>query len=141
MSLGQAQQAAGIRFDGSGDGAHYPTKLPSGFAYLFVDTFTRDAVGCVGAELGRASIPRDTITTPEGFRLGETVRRLQAVYGTRLRHVPEPPSGIEPRDGYVVAEGGGWLAFSTSRTGLVWGISGGRNGFDRQPLTPSTCIG
>jgi len=137
MTLDEAQQAAGYAFDGTGDGAYYSTTVPAGFPHLFVRLDQRGDVSCVGAEISdQASIPQ-AISTPEGFRLGETVPRLQAVYGARARFVPAPAGGISPRAGYVVTEAGGALAFYVDNTNTrILGIKGG--GTD---LTPSSCSG
>ena len=141
MTLAEAQAAAGIEFDGHGDGASYPTTLPTGYAHLFVDSFAGSTVGCVGVELANAT-DRESITTPEGFRVGDTVTNLRAIYGDRLVHVAAPPSGFDPRDGYTVAAPAGYLlTFSVDAKGTVWGISAGKKGFDGKALVPSTCIG
>ena len=137
MTLDQAQVAAGLTFDGAADGAFYPTTLPAGFPSLFVNEGPDAKVVCVGAETSDpASNPQD-VSTPEGFRLGETVQQLQAIYGSRLRYLPAPHGGISPRAGYVVVETDGNLAFDVDPgNGTIYGIKGG--GSD---LTPSSCNG
>src|SRR5262249_48272739 len=119
MTLDQSQTAAGIVFNMEGDGVHYSTHLPNGYADLFVDLGDSGRTFCVGSVTPERGRTVDSITTPEGFRLGDTVAHLKSVYGNRLTHVPEPAHGIEPRDGYVVKEGSGYLAFSDSN-GVVW---------------------
>jgi hypothetical protein len=137
MTLDQAQWAAGLVFDTQGDGVHYPTTLPKGYADLFVDLGDKGQVRCVGA-VGSMN-DTDTITTPEGFRLGDSLGHLKAIYGNRLTHIPNPVTGIEPRDGYVVKEGNSFLVFSYSK-GVVWGVAAGSEGFNGEPITPSNCI-
>jgi hypothetical protein len=136
MTLDQAQIAAGLPFDGRADGASYPTGLPSGFPHLFVGDGANSTVACVGAQIGPNTVSPQTVTTPEGFHLGDTVQRLRAIYGG-ARYSPAPTGGISPRAGYVVSEASGNLAFSVDSTGTrVLGITGG--GHD---LTPSSCTG
>ena len=136
MTLEQAQVAAGLTFDGSGDGAYYPTTLPAGFPHLFVRTRPDAKVTCVSAQIAGVPTPQ-SVATPEGFRLGDTVQRLLAVYGRPLRFVPAPTTGISPRAGYVLAEPNGNLVFEIDNTKTrIFGIAGG--GSD---LTPSSCSG
>lgn len=136
MTLDEAQFAAGVKFDGRGDGAYYPTSLPAGFPHVFVNLGTGTTVACVGAEIGPSDTIAQTVVTPEGFRLGDTVAQLQAVYGTRARFSPAPPTGLSPRAGYVVDEAGGTLAFYVdSANTRVLGMKGGPG------VTPSTCSG
>jgi hypothetical protein len=137
MTFDQAQQAAGVKFDGSGDGAFYSTKIPSGDTHPFVnDDPETGRVFCVGAQ---SVGTKQSVVTPEGFHLGDTVTHLQSTYGARLVHIPDPIHGIDSRDGYVVTVPGGRLAFSVNN-GIVYAISAGVTGFDHKPLTPSTCI-
>jgi hypothetical protein len=134
MSLAQAQSAAGIIFDGRGDGAFYPTTLPPGYLHLFVDG---DPVGCVGAEAG-LSPQRQTVSTPEGVRLGDSTKKMLHTYGSRARYLPAPAFGITTRAGYVVPlTGGGSLVFGVDNTGTtITEISGTGLG-----ANPGNCIG
>jgi hypothetical protein len=139
MTLAQAQSSAGVVLDGRGDGAFYPTRLPTGFPHLFVrqDAYPTDAVTCVGAEVGDPATNPQQISTADGFRLGDTVARLKAIYGSRAHYSPAPSSGISPRAGYVVTEAGGSLAFSVDATNTrIVGIMGAASN-----LTPSSCSG
>ena len=137
MTFDQAQTASGVAIDGAADGAFFPTALPSGFPHLFFNEHPSNAVSCVGAELADLATIPQTVSTPEGFRLGGTVHQLLAVYGSRATYSDAPPSGISPRAGYVVTEPGGNLAFDVDpTTSRVYGIKGG--GTD---LTPSACNG
>lgn len=137
MTLAQAQTATGLAFDGSGDGAYYPTTLPAGYPHLFVGEVANGVAGCVGAEIGDAAVNPQEVLTPEGFRLGDTVERLKSVYGSGARYVPAPSGGISPRAGYVVTEPDGNLAFYVDSTNTrIFGIKGGG-----RDLTPSACNG
>lgn len=87
--------------------------------------------------MGGTASARVAITTPEGFRLGGTVQQLLAIYGGRAKYSPAPSGGIAARDGYVVEESRGNLAFDVDdATNTIFGIKGG--GPD---LTPSSCAG
>jgi hypothetical protein len=136
MTLDEAQQAAGVTFDGNGDSASYPTKLPAGDAHPFVDSGPDGHVFCIG--VSRDQSTTQTVVTPEGFMLGQPLSKLRTVYGNRLVHVPKPAQGIGPTDGYIVAEPGGLLAFPVSGD-TVEAITAGINGFDGKSLTPSSC--
>ena len=81
QSLDAAQIAAGVKLDGAADGAYYPTSLPAGFPHLFVQLDPGSKVVCVGAEITNAAANAVVVTTPEGFRLGETVEELKVIYG------------------------------------------------------------
>ncbi len=133
MTLQQAQAAAGVVFDGSGDGASYPTSLPANYPHLYVHAETGGRVTCLGAD---GPSTAQTIVTPEGLHLGDTVAKLLQIYGSRARYVPAAAQGIHPSDGYVVAGPGGNLVFSTRGTSTVRSIVAG--GPD---LVPGTCGG
>jgi hypothetical protein len=129
MTVNQAEPAAGVRFDGSGDGFTYPTTLPPGYPHLYLGH------GCVGAA-ATAPSPQ-TVSTPEGIRLGDTLTKLKSTYGPSLRYVPSPGVGMSPTDGYIVPVTGGNLVFVLDSTGnTIVRITGG--GTD---LTPSACGG
>ena len=67
----QAQTAAGLAFDGSGDGYSYRTSIPSGL-YLYVGG---DPVTCVCATMRpRPGSAKQTVETRDGFELGLRVR-------------------------------------------------------------------
>ena len=136
MPLDQGQVAAGLTFDGSADGAYYPTALPAGYPHLFVRAGPDNVITCVSAQIAGVPTPQ-AVATPQGFTLGDTVQQLLTIYGSRARYVPAPTTGISPRAGYVVAESNGNLVFEVDNTNTrVLGIAGG--GSD---LTPSTCPG
>ncbi len=124
MSQTDAQTAAGFSFDAGGDGFVYPTTLPARFPHDYVGMtgpYGNETVGCVGASLWAGSkTSSQTISTPEGFRLGGTVQQLKAVYGSRVRYVAAPSSGMTTNAGYVVAEPGGYLAFVVGRSLTNW---------------------
>jgi hypothetical protein len=136
MTHAQAQQAAGLRFDGSGDGFAYPTTLPQGFPHDFVGGTGINPDGvvqCVGA-FGPPTAK--TVSTPQGLQLGDPVSRVLAVYGAQARYVPAPTSGgMTDYSGYVVSVAGGNLAFVISEQ-KVPEIEGG-NGI----LGPNSCTG
>lgn len=130
MTSAEAQQAAGATFDDGGDGAIYPAKLPAGFAHLYVHG---DPVTCVGA--GGPS-PRQTISTLEGFRLGDTVKKLLAIYGNRAHYMQDVNPGLTANNGYVVAEASGSLAFAVDESNeTVTEITGGPG------VDPNSCPG
>lgn len=119
----EAQTASGFSFNAGGDGFVYPTKLPAGFPHDYVGMtgpYGNETVGCVGASLRDRTKPSQTISTPEGFRLGDTVQQLKAIYGRRARYVPAPSSGMTTNAGYVVAEPGGYLAFVVGSSPTNW---------------------
>lgn len=137
MTLDQAQAAAGVAIDGAADSAFFPTTLPADFPHLFFNEDPSNTVSCVGAEIADYATNPQTVVTPEGFRLGDTVQQLLTIYGSRARYSPAPPTGISTRAGYVVTEPDGNLAFYIDETtGRIYGIKGG--GAD---LTPSSCNG
>jgi hypothetical protein len=131
MKQNEAEAAAGVSFDGSGDGFWYSTKLPDGYPHDYVGLgSSTGTVICVGASILQATVVgRQTISTPEGFRLGDSVQRLLAVYGSRAHYVPAPSSGMTTEAGYVVAESGGTLAFVVDGANRrVIAIAGGAAG-------------
>jgi len=139
MTIEEAQTAAGLFFDGRGDGFWYSTQRPAGYPHDFVGQGgPSGAVVCVGAELFDAS-PRllQTVSTPEGIRLGDTVQRLLSVYGSRARYVSAPASGMTTNAGYVVTESDGNLVFVVDRANRrIVEIAGGA-----ADLGPNTCTG
>jgi hypothetical protein len=126
MTMDQAQAAAGLIFDGMGDGMYYPTTTPDHVYAGFVNS--TPTVSCVGAALGQSS-GTQTVSTPEGFQLGGSVQTLISTYGSSARYVPAPATGgIDPRAGYIVAENGGNLFFYIDQTNAtVDQIAGGPN--------------
>jgi hypothetical protein len=135
MSLDQAQVAAGLTFDGRGDGAVYPRVLPAGYPHLYVGEGPTNTVACVGAEIAYADTPPQTVVTLDGLHLGDPEQRLLAIYGSRAVYVPKPLGGLAPSAGYVVTEADGNLAFMVFNARVV-GIKGGAH-----DLTPSNCSG
>jgi hypothetical protein len=124
MSMDQAQAAAGLTFDGMGDGMYYPTNTPD---HVYAGFFNSPTVSCVGAEVGQSS-GAQTISTPSGFQLGESVQTLLSIYGSRAQYVPAPNGGIRPVAGYIVAGTGGNLFFYIDQTNAtVPQIAGGPN--------------
>ena len=136
MTKTDAENAAGKLFDGLGDGYEYPTTLPAGFPHDYVGVSGStgpEIVRCVGAS--DSSTPTQQVSTPEGFALGDSVQKLQAIYGSRLRYVAAPPQGMTTNAGYVVDEPGGALAFAVYQ-GRVHLIAGGDRTTD-----PNSCTG
>src|SRR5207302_3643828 len=86
MTLDQAQAAAGIAIDGAADTAFYPTALPANFPHLYFNEDPSNTVSCVGAEIADYATNPQTVITPEGFRLGDTVQQLLSIYGSRARY-------------------------------------------------------
>ncbi|MFC9872674.1 hypothetical protein [Nocardia salmonicida] len=125
MSLAQAEQNAGLTFDGRGSGAHYAVRQGP---HLYV---VGDPATCAGA--GLTSTPSQTVHTPEGVALGDPESRITTVYGTRASFVPAT-GGRTPAAGYVVDFGPDVLAFSV-RDAVITRIVGGPG------VTPSTCGG
>jgi len=122
MTLAEAQKAAGYTFDDSGDGFVYPTALPRGYPHEYVGeaaTNLGDDVSCVGVQTRRPELMRQTVVTPEGFRLGDTVQHFLAIYRASAKHVAAPPTGMTTDEGFVVAEHGGYLAFTEYRDKIV----------------------
>jgi hypothetical protein len=134
MTLSAAEDAAGIPFDGSGDGFSYPTTLPTGFPHLYVGLGANGLVDCVGAEEQSSSV---NVVTPQGFSLGGTTSQLKAVYGAQLQYVPAPTTGGMTDDaGYVVTQSSGNIVFTPDSTNtLITGIAAGPN------LEPNSCTG
>jgi len=136
MTRGQAEQAAGVTFDGFGDGFAYPTTLPPGFPHDFVGGVgisPDGVVQCVGAS---GAPTAQSVSTPLGLHLGDPASRVLAVYGAQARYVPAPTSGgMTAYAGYVVSTADGNLAFVISGN-TVTEIEGG-NG----TLGPNSCTG
>lgn len=136
MTLTQASAKAGESLETVGDGVSTSVPVPTNAPYLYIHAAAGYPVSCVGAEINGDSTIQ-IVETPEGFRLGDSVAHLRAVYGTSARYEPASLGGIDPQAGYVVFERGGDLVFKTdaSNTKIV-GIAGGPTG-----LTPSQCDG
>ena len=134
MTFDQAQNAAGYRFDGQGDGFSYPTTLPNGFSHLYAEVNPGQPVACVGVS---GASTAQTVTTPGGFVLGQSVTQLKSVYGAQLHFVPAPTTGgMTDYAGYVVTAPTGNLVFMTDPTGAsILGIAGGPN------IGPNSCTG
>ena len=132
MTLTGAMRAAGIAIVVSGDGA-YTAMQPAGYPYLYVELGPGGKVSCFGA----SGISRfQSIVTPEGFRLGETLSQLKSKYGRKLRYIPAPTTGgMTDFAGYVVTESTGNLAFNLNLSGRVIHITGGRG------VGPNGCTG
>jgi hypothetical protein len=106
MNLDQALAAAGPNSAGTGNEVSSPTTTPD---YLYA--LTGQTVSCVGTSLGQSS-GTQTVSTPEGFHLGDSVQTLLSIYGSRAKYIPFPSGyGIDPSAGYIVAETGGNLFF------------------------------
>ena len=132
MTFEQAQDAAGLGFNGSGDGFFYPTNLPSASGHLYVGVSADQTVRCVGAELS------ESVSTPQGVRIGDSVRKLLATYGSQARFVPSPTDGgMTDYDGYIAMTQAGKLVFMLDRTNsTVTGIAAGGPDLD-----PNSCTG
>jgi hypothetical protein len=139
MTTAQAQTAAGVTLDDVGDGFNHAVHLPTGSADLWAGeggtTQANTVVYCVAA-YGLDS--KQVVETPEGFKVGESVQQLKAIYGSRAVWVPDPgPFGMTPQAGFEVAEDGGHLVFWQDDSGeYITGIAGGND-----TLTPSDCTG
>jgi peptidase A4-like protein len=132
MTLKNASKAAGIHIVVSGDSFYAPIRA-SRYPYLYVGMGANNRIACVGA--GNPSSVQ-SVTTPEGFRLGESVNRLKSIYGTRLQYVPAPTNGgMTDYAGYLVRESSGNLAFIVGPTGIVTGVKGGPG------VVPNSCTG
>jgi hypothetical protein len=134
MTMTAAQTAAGVAFDGSGDGFYFPTTLPTGYPHDYVGLGGANGVGCVGAD---GPSTTQTVSTPEGFHLGGTVSQLMAIYGSRLQYAPAPTDGgMTDNAGYIVSESSGNLVFAldSSHT-IVNEIAGGPG------ITLNSCTG
>lgn len=136
MSMAQAEQAAGMRFDGFGDGFAYPSRGAQ-YPHDFVGGIggpgdLAGTVRCVGASNPQ---PSQTVETTTGVRLGDPVSRVLAVYGSQAQYVPAPTSGMTLNAGYVVHTAAGNLAFVVVND-VVTEIEGGDSA-----LGPNTCTG
>ena len=121
MTTGQASAAAGEKLVPVGDGVLYPGGITTSGLSVAANS-SNQTVSCVSA----ADRPRTpAVVTPQGFRLGETLAQLKAVYGDRLRYVPAPASGVTPLPGYVVAFSDGNLVFWVRNGKVVDRIAGG----------------
>lgn len=160
MTRDEAQAAAGYSFDAAGDGFLYRSTPPAGFPHDYVGMTGpsgNETVVCVGASLRGGSKPlSQAISTAEGVHLGDTVQKLEAIYGSRARYVPPPASGMTTNAGYVVAEAGGSLAFvvgssltdwsppSDPAAGFVVEIAGSKTADPLKigrPFGPNSCTG
>ena len=131
MTSTQAQTAAGAEFDGSGDGASYPTSLPTGYPHLYVRANPK--VSCFGAQGGTGA---QQVVTANGFALGDSVQTLLSKYGPQAHYVTAQ-AGIDPESGYVVSSSDGDLFFTIDPSGnTINGIIGGYTGAD-----PNSCSG
>jgi Peptidase A4 family len=132
MTLNNASEAAGIPIVVSGDSFYAPVRSTR-YPHLYVGMGANNKIACVGA--GEPSNIQ-SVTTPEGFRLGETLERLKSIYGNRLHYVPAPTNGgMTDFAGYLVRESSGNLAFIVSSTGIVSGVKGGPG------VVPNSCTG
>ncbi len=134
MTLNQAQDASGYRFDGMGDGFDYPTTLPTGIGHLYVGLNANGNVTCVGVS---GSSTSQAVTTSSGFQLDESVAQLKAVYGSQLQFDPAPTTGgMTDYAGYVVPASAGNLVFMTDPTGsTIIGVAAGTG------ISPNSCTG
>ncbi|HEX6930840.1 MAG TPA: hypothetical protein VF162_01755, partial [Streptosporangiaceae bacterium] len=120
MTLARASAAAGGALVPVGDGVYYP-RGKTGYGLSVRADGAGGTVSCVSA-VGRPGGP--AVATPQGFRLGQTLAQLKAVYGSSLRYVPAPAGGIQPLPGYVVTSNAGTLVFWTTK-GIVTHIAAG----------------
>jgi hypothetical protein len=136
MTLAQAENAAGLDFPGSGNGAHYPTLTSPHAPHLYIrPTGDTNFPPCLGAQGDGKGTP--TVSTAEGFRLGDPVRRLKGIYGSALTYTPRPDAGLSPRAGYTLKEPAGSIIFVIDpATDTITEIAS-----STQSLTPSGCPG
>lgn len=136
MTLTQAETAAGLPFPGFGDGAYYPTFTSPDAPHLYlVPHGEAPFPACIGAQGDGKGTP--TVSTAEGFRLGDTVTRLKEIYGDQLSYARAPTSGMSPKAGYVLTEPTGTLIFAVDATATkITEIAASLD-----PLTPSGCPG
>jgi hypothetical protein len=133
MTIAQAQDASGFHFDTDGDGYAYPTTLGFGYPHLYVGLLEGPDVTCVGVAGPSSS---QSVVTSAGFRMGQSVTHLRAVYGHRLRYLPPPKGVLTATPGYVVTDGAGVIAFILNgpKT-VVTGMTAGPG------VDPSSCDG
>ncbi len=136
MTLTQAQSAAGVTFDGFGDGFAYPTTLPAGFPHDFVGGTGNNPAGVVTC-VGSSGLPTgQSVATPQGLHLGDPESQVVAVYGAQARPVPAPTTGgMTDYSGYVVSTPTGNFAFVVTNR-RVSEIEGGDSS-----LGPNSCTG
>lgn len=115
MTYQQAVDSSGAQFAGGGDGMT-PASGPADGAQLFVgglSVFGASPFGrltCITAQTAPGMT--QSITTAEGFRLGDSVAALKAIYGGRLSFVPLPAGGgYNPHAGYILHGAGGNYVF------------------------------
>jgi hypothetical protein len=131
VPLIEAMQAAGIAIVAGGDGVYSP-QVGVGPTSLFLRLSSSYRVGCVGAGVARTP----SVSTEQGFRVGETVAQLKRVYGQSLRYVPAPSTGgMTDFAGYVLSESSGNLAFDVTTSGRVVDMEGGPG------IGPNSCQG
>ncbi len=136
MTLTQAQSAAGVTFDGFGDGFAYPTSLPTGFPHDFVGGTGNNPAGVVHCVGTSGSPTGQTVSTPQGLHLGDPASQVSAIYGAQARLVPAPTTGgMTDYSGYVVSTPTGNLAFVVTNQ-RVSEIEGGDSS-----LGPNSCTG
>lgn len=118
MKLAEASKAAGVSLATHGDGTYSDGAAPGLFYQL---GFGPNA--CLG---GTAS----SLHTAEGIRVGDSLERLQAVFGARLKFYSADPGMNDPTS-YYVSDGQGFLFFhltDKSRGNIRSMVSGDRLG-------------
>lgn len=132
MTNAQVNAAAGVQVDASGEGYYDSVGLPSGSLHLYVGG---DPVRCVGASIKRGSSAIQRVATPDSVAVGETVSKLENVYGSRAVFTPASGTGRTNNTGYVVSSADGDLTFVIDAQQKITGIAGGKD------LTPNSCVG
>lgn len=114
MTVAQANRSAGVTFKVQGDGI-YTSSSSGGTSSLAVGSVavSGTTVVCFGAG---ASTSTQTVTTPQGFVVGETVTQLRDIYGSALVSYHTPP-GIANFSGYLVHGFGGTFVFVLNSAG------------------------
>lgn len=125
MALPDAEAAAGVSFDGFGDGAHYPKGIRP-------ELYVVPNLPCVG--VSGTDTPSKTVQTAEGVRLGDSADQITALYGNRARYIPAPTGGRTPTEGYIVDFPDGKIAFAVA-SNVIRAIKAGPG------VTPSSCGG
>jgi hypothetical protein len=120
-TLEAAEGAAGIIIENTGEDIFSP-EPGIGRPGLYLNLNSSNRVNCVGAQL----TDRRTVSTMEGFRLGESILQLKRLYGQGLRFVQSATGGFMGNlSGYVLSESSGNLVFLVRKSGQVYDVEGG----------------
>lgn len=113
MTFAQAERAAGEALQQVGDGMVYPASPPAHVETLFGGMSGTRFV-CVAA--GTAQGSQQTVVTPQGYQLGDSLGRLRQVYGNSLIPYHTPP-GLADFAGFLVHANGGTFVFRLDSSG------------------------